>query len=177
MSRVFLMMAVPVALVASAIAGPARPQGVPLNQCPSGVTHSSCEQFEAAQDAAAEDQAWREANMVRLKKAFGALAYSEQNSSWYVADYLPSTAKAKESALGSCRQKSGGGCQVMLSYSNQCAAVARAKAPGEDSANTGGTLAEAEANALKSCRADWNGASCKVLLSSCSHHKQVKVNP
>lgn len=111
----------------------------------------------------------------RPERAFGALAYSEAGGGWSAVWNYPSAAKAKDGALGDCRKHSAGGCKVMLSYANQCAAVARAldngkPVPGNDSVNTGGSKAKAEANAIKSCRADWGGSACQIVISNCSQN-------
>lgn len=82
----------------------------------------------------------------------------------------PNAQAAKAGAVAGCQKQHGGRCQAMLSFSNQCAAVANAGEPGQDSANTGSSQAEAEANAMKSCRADWGVTSCTVGITGCSKH-------
>jgi hypothetical protein len=67
----------------------------------------------------------------------------------------------------------------MLSYINQCAAVAQVVGNGvgvrgKDSVNTGSTQQEAEAHAKDSCRSDWGAGSCMVTLSNCSHHNVTR---
>lgn len=115
-----------------------------------------------------------------VDKAFGALAYDSANASWSTGNYYRSEKKAAAGALAHCREVAGSNCSLMLSYSNQCAAVARAVSkgaavPGSDSANTGTSKEEAEANAVKACRSDWSTNSCTVILSDCSHHSVRQV--
>lgn len=110
-----------------------------------------------------------------LKKSFGALAYNAAAGGWAASRDQSTAGDAKAEAIGACQRGSGGSCQIMLSYTNQCAAVARAleggvEKAGEDSANTGSSEDEAKRNAVNSCRADWNAASCTIVIASCSQH-------
>lgn len=104
-----------------------------------------------------------------LDKYFGALAYSADTGEWTMGNDFSSVAKAKEGVLGKCEERYGG-CRLMLSYANQCAAVANAGASGEDSVNTGSSEENAKANAIKSCRADWGADSCSIVKSGCSKY-------
>lgn len=112
-------------------------------------------------------------NLMDVDRMFGALAFDDRMAVWYTTYGYPSKSKAKNGAITHCKEKGGSSCKLMLSYSNQCAAVARvvengAGVPGKDSVNTGSTEAEAEANALRACEADW-GASCATQFVNCSH--------
>ncbi|QDH69168.1 DUF4189 domain-containing protein [Lysobacter alkalisoli] len=111
-------------------------------------------------------------NQMHVERTFGALAYDDRTATWYTTYGYPSKGKARKGVISHCQDK-GGSCRLMLSYSNQCAAVARviengAPVPGKDSLNTGSTEAEAGANALRSCEADW-GSACATQFVNCSH--------
>ncbi len=114
-------------------------------------------------------------SFIRVDRAFGALAYDEASAVWYGSYRYPSKSSAQEGVLENCRANGGSACKLMLSYTNQCAAVARAvvdgaEVKGKDTVNTGSTQEEANANARRSCQADWGTSVCTVTLSNCSHH-------
>lgn len=88
----------------------------------------------------------------KVRRNWGALAYSPSNGAWWLSSNLPKKDEAGKSVLSNCSQQSGGACQLMITYSNQCAAVARASdggrdLPGMDSVNTGSNRDEASKNA------------------------------
>lgn len=116
---------------------------------------------------------------IHVDRSFGALAYDEIKAIWYGSYQYPSKSEAQKGVLAHCRENGGAACKLMLSYTNQCAAVTRvveggAEAKGKDSVNTGSTQEEAEANALRSCQADWGTRSCTVKLVNCSHHNVTR---
>lgn len=132
------------------------------------------------QAAAAATPAPPPSPVYTVDKAHGALAYDSANALWSTGNNYASEKKATVGALQHCRQTAGSNCALMLTYSNQCAAVARAQTgrgfvPGNDSANTGSSKEEAEANAVKACRQDWGTGSCQVILSDCSQHSVRRV--
>lgn len=106
-----------------------------------------------------------------FRKYFGAVAFDEQGQKWYLTNLQLSESDAKSGVVGYCREKGGARCKLMLSYTNQCAAVARAGGvPGQDSVNTGSSLKEAEANAIRVCGSDWGAGQCRIHKSGCSLH-------
>jgi hypothetical protein len=114
-------------------------------------------------------------NYVQIDRSFGALAYDDRKAIWYGVYQYPSKSEAQKGVLAHCQENGGGACKLMLSYTNQCAAVTRAveggvEAKGKDSVNTGTTQDEAEAHAIQSCQADWGTRTCAVKLVNCSHH-------
>lgn len=116
---------------------------------------------------------------IRVDRSFGALAYDDGKAAWYGGYQYPSKSEAQKGVLAHCRENGGGACKLMLSYTNQCAAVTRAveggvEAKGKDSVNTGSTQDEAEANAIRSCQADWGTRTCTVKLVNCSHHNVTR---
>ncbi|GGB29352.1 hypothetical protein GCM10011380_18580 [Sphingomonas metalli] len=114
-------------------------------------------------------------NFVRVDKSFGALAYDAAKALWYGSYQYPSRKDAQQGAIGHCRENGGTDCRLMLSYTNQCAAVARAvngkqEVPGNDTVDTGSTQEEAEAHVRQACERDWSTKTCVVKLVNCSHH-------
>lgn len=115
----------------------------------------------------------------RIDRAFGAIAYDKGKGVWFGSYQYPSKREAQDGVLDNCRQNGGSACQLMLSYTNQCAAVARAveagrPVVGHDSVDTGSTQDEAIAHVRHSCESDWNTKQCTVQLVNCSHHNVVK---
>lgn len=118
-------------------------------------------------------------NYIHVDRSFGALAYDEAQAAWYGGYQYPSKSKAQAGVMAHCRENGGRGCKLMLTYTNQCAAVTRAIEKGvesksKDSVNTGSTQEEAEANAVNSCQSDWGVRSCSVKLVNCSHHNVAR---
>lgn len=85
---------------------------------------------------------------------------------------MPSKRKATKEALRSCK-KSGGGdkCVVMVSYYNQCAAVAWGDGSYSASARAG-RIELAQQLALKACGEQTSG--CKVFYSECSYPARIR---
>lgn len=118
-------------------------------------------------------------NYIHVDRSFGALAYDEAKAFWYGSYQYPSKSSAQKGVIENCEANGGTVCKLMLSYTNQCAAVARAvdhgvAIKGKDSVNTGSTQEEAEANARSSCVSDWGVKGCAVELSNCSHHSVTR---
>jgi hypothetical protein len=106
-------------------------------------------------------------------------AYDEAKAVWYGSYRYPSKSSAQKGVIENCEANGGTACKLMLSYTNQCAAVARAvdhgvEIKGKDTVNTGSTQEEAEANATSSCVSDWGVKGCAVALSNCSHHSVAR---
>lgn len=115
----------------------------------------------------------------KLHRSFGALAYDERKGIWFGSYHYPSKREAQSGVMDNCAANGGTACKLMLSYTNQCAAVARAvengrDVVGHDSVNTGSTQEEAVANVRASCQSDWATQTCSIQLVNCSHHDVVK---
>lgn len=115
----------------------------------------------------------RDRTLMDVKRTFGALAYDDRTTTWYTIYGYPSKGEAKRDVMSHCKDNGGSSCRLMLSYSNQCAAVARVvedgiPVPGKDSLNTGSTESQATDNAIRSCQTDW-GATCQAQFVNCSH--------
>lgn len=112
----------------------------------------------------------------RIDRSFGAIAYDQERGAWFGSYQYPSKREAQEGVIANCRQNGGADCRLMLSYTNQCAAVARAvdggrAIVGHDSVND---RQHAVANVRRSCEGDWNTKSCSIELVNCSHHGVVR---
>jgi len=99
---------------------------------------------------------------------YGAIAYSARKGVYgYSYDY-DSAREAAAVALGYCREQDpdAGDCEVLLTFSNACGALALGD-EGAWGSSWGWTAREADANALAECR-PYGGASCEVAQEVCS---------
>lgn len=85
-----------------------------------------------------------------------------------------SKGEAVAEAMEQCRGMGGTQCEVVLSYHNQCAAMAGPEigsVPIENVVTTvasGPVEAETKVDALKNCASSNNGRRCLVIYSACS---------
>lgn len=94
---------------------------------------------------------------------WGAIATDNETGYMGTADGHVSKSIADETALKRCR-KVGQNCTVVISYSNQCAALAVGTT--KYAVGAGTTLAEASVEAAGRCATA--GAACEVIYSACS---------
>ncbi|MCQ2994331.1 DUF4189 domain-containing protein [Pseudomonas quasicaspiana] len=107
-------------------------------------------------------------------KTWGAIAMGSIDS---ITTYGVSTGKLSESdarkeALAYCGSHGEDDCKVLLTYRNQCAAVATPKIDGKPSGSTHmtgrATLEEASADALDACKKNNPKAQCNVAYTDCT---------
>ena len=84
---------------------------------------------------------------------------------------MTSKRQAEKAALRDCRAKGGAGCEVSLSYHNQCAVVVAGI--GYSVSQGAASVDEASAQGLKTCN-DAGVASCTVYYSACSLPEQIQ---
>jgi hypothetical protein len=84
---------------------------------------------------------------------------------------MASKRQAEKAALQDCRSKGGAGCQVSLSYDNQCAVVVAGI--GYSVSQGAASIGEASTLGLKACN-DAGVSSCTVYYSACSLPEQVR---
>jgi len=96
--------------------------------------------------------------------SYGAIAYSAQTGYWAWSVGTSSAEDANTIALSSCKKK-GAGCEVVISFSNSCAALAagtnKVFAAGQADNRQG-----AEGDALKGCRSK-GGIRCNINVAYC----------
>ncbi len=98
--------------------------------------------------------------------AAGALAIdSNQGDQYGFAYNHPSSGQAEQRALQEC----GGGCQIVLRFSNSCAAYATDQSRGSNAYGWGyaSSAGAAQNRALSECRA--RGNSCMVRVWGCDN--------
>ncbi|URL59526.1 DUF4189 domain-containing protein [Luteibacter flocculans] len=104
------------------------------------------------------------------KDKWGAIALDKDaGDAGTIAD-RDTKAIAVHDAMSDCKARGAQGCKVVLTYYNQCAAIAWS----DDSygASTDKNLQMAEDGALGACRK--NGTGCKIVYSACSMPERVR---
>lgn len=79
-------------------------------------------------------------------------------------------ADAESTALSNCRNDGGQNCRVLISYYNQCAAVAQKSSGGEVFASSAYPQEQAQKRAMSSCK----DSSCHIIYSECSLPEEIK---
>ncbi|WP_369335408.1 DUF4189 domain-containing protein [Luteibacter sahnii] len=86
------------------------------------------------------------------------------------SEHMASSAAAVRSALEQCRSKGGKDCAEVLTYHNQCVAVAQGRSGGQVQAASAATVDKAAVNAISRC----GGSNrCVVRYQSCSYQERV----
>jgi hypothetical protein len=106
------------------------------------------------------------------ERRWGGLAYDSTSAQWFGAYSYQSQRAVRAGLIDYCEKQGAPECKIQLTYSNQCAAVARAYdkgvgQPRKDSVNTGANENEAKENAIRSCKSDWGTNQCDVIISGC----------
>lgn len=81
--------------------------------------------------------------------------------------------KAESQALDRCAANGGASCEIALTYTNQCVAVAQVLTGGPVHMLSGAYLPETERAVLKKCERDGNG-KCQIAYSKCSYAERVQ---
>ena len=100
------------------------------------------------------------------KIANGAIAYGAKSTANGYAWGKSSKAEADRTAMVNC-QKNGNDCKIVADFSNSCEAVAAVESKGRFSTGGGRSQAEAQNNAMKSCKAQIGG-SCEIEVWTCA---------
>lgn len=81
-----------------------------------------------------------------------------------------SKSEAERKVLATCAEHGGENCRVLVSYYNQCAAVAQVQGGGKTTSARAPTSKKAEQMALANC----GQATCKIVYSACSPPVRVQ---
>ncbi len=103
----------------------------------------------------------------RPSESFGAIAYGASSRAYGYSYDSPNADAAATIALNNCR-KHGGDCEVVLSFSNSCGAVAAVGSGSSYAVGQGATRGQAEYVAVDNCRKDGGGDDCQVQVWSCA---------
>lgn len=103
----------------------------------------------------------------------GAIAFSQRDDggfAWGIAWRFGSSVSATAEAREQCRREGGTRCIEVGWFNNACGALAIGDKNGHG-AGWGSTVAEAERDALRRCRAD--NANCRIEIARCSDSRQA----
>jgi hypothetical protein len=103
---------------------------------------------------------------VRWGDRWGAISIDPTDSKAGSSVNQTSERSAKKRSMDICAEDGGRQCKVVLTFVNQCAAIAVPTENGSYSTATAADSTEAESRALTRCSSD--GSSCKVIYSECS---------
>lgn len=89
-----------------------------------------------------------------------------------MSDNERSKKKAERAAVTQCKDRNGGDCEVYMTYTNQCIAIAAsevksntARAPDEESAKQ---------DSMAGCMKGNNGKGCRIYYSACSLPARIR---
>lgn len=97
--------------------------------------------------------------------SFGAIAYGARSTAAGWAYGKASASAANSTALFECR-KHGDDCQLVITLSNGCAAVAAIESQGIFAVGQGSTRQQAKSRAMNACTGQ-HGSECKVEAWTC----------
>ncbi|NUO74729.1 MAG: DUF4189 domain-containing protein [Lysobacter sp.] len=92
-----------------------------------------------------------------------------------LATAMSSKRKAVKEAMRDCQARGGAQCKLLLTFTNQCAAIASGKEAGSTyriSAGSGVNATVAKQVALQECGR--YAESCEIFLTECSYAEQVQ---
>lgn len=98
--------------------------------------------------------------------SFAAIAYGARSTAAGWAYGKATAAAANSVALAECR-KHGGDCELVVSLSRGCAAVAAIESQGVFAVGEGSTRQQAESRAMNAC-SSMHGSGCEVEAWACS---------
>jgi len=81
--------------------------------------------------------------------------------------------KAESQALERCADAGGTSCEIFMTYTNQCVALAQVITGGPVHVLSGPYLGETEKAVLKKCENDGNG-KCQISYSKCSYAERIQ---
>jgi len=140
-------------------------------QCGYGTQDGSqcvpADQVPGYQDSLQDRQARPQQPQVFWASRYGAVAYdSVSGAEGHITDQ-PSKSQAKKEVLRLCVQHGGTNCKILISYYNQCAAIAQVQGGGR--IGTGNALhsQQAEQLAMEACQKG-GAPNCKIVYTACS---------
>ncbi|MBV6815137.1 DUF4189 domain-containing protein [Xanthomonas campestris] len=101
-------------------------------------------------------------------KTWGAIARDDDGGNLGVSTGALEKKKAGHDALEQCEKESKKKCKVVMSYENQCVAVARPNAIGTMTFNRGPSAEDTKNNAISDCQKENNGTACSIIYNDCT---------
>lgn len=104
---------------------------------------------------------------------WGAIALDDETGKLGTVSQSSAKGKAESQALERCADAGGTSCKIVMTYTNQCVAVAQVSTGGPVHVKSGPYLNETEDAVQKKCASDGNG-KCQVFYSKCSYAERVQ---
>jgi hypothetical protein len=101
---------------------------------------------------------------------WGAISLDDVDSKAGATIGKSSKREASRGALAVCKEHGGSHCEVVITYHNQCAAVAQKDTGGTAGLASAASIDEAIDLAIQKC----SDSSCRVIYSACSYAEQVQ---
>ncbi|WP_126241438.1 DUF4189 domain-containing protein [Burkholderia gladioli] len=105
------------------------------------------------------------------RDTWGAIAMDPNTAQSGTVTGLPDKQTATREALNQCRQNGGRACEILVSYYNQCAAVAQRPGGGPVSVARSPDKKEAGEMAVEACGGK---STCRVVYDACSDAVRVQ---
>lgn len=99
-------------------------------------------------------------------RSFGAIAYGARSTGGGWAYNLDTAAAANSRALANCRARVDD-CELVISFSNSCAAVAAVESRSVFAVGQGATRKQAESRAMSDCASQY-GDGCEIEIWTCA---------
>lgn len=106
----------------------------------------------------------------RWADRWGAISLDDVDSKAGATIGKSSEREASRGALSVCKEHGGSHCEVIITYHNQCAAVAQKDTGGSAGLASAASIDEAKDLAIQKC----SDSSCRVIYSACSYAEQVQ---
>ncbi|WP_414675273.1 DUF4189 domain-containing protein [Luteibacter sp.] len=106
----------------------------------------------------------------RWADRWGAISLDDVDSKAGATIGKASEREASRGALAVCKEHDGSHCEVVITYHNQCAAVAQKDTGGLAGLASAASIDEAKELAIRKC----SDNTCRVIYGACSYAEQVQ---
>lgn len=111
----------------------------------------------------------------RWAKRWGAFTSDATTGKVGVATGLVSKRKAEEGAVQDCQVRGGSKCEVLLTFNNQCAAIASGlDSTGSTVVSAAGAPTTKEAGEIAVARCNGRADNCEIFITECSLAERVQ---
>jgi hypothetical protein len=137
------------------------------SQCTTGVdTGGQCIPPDVLQGTDQSQQAQPLRPQIVWASRYGAVAYDSVSGAEGHTTDQTSKSQSESTAVSLCAQHGGKSCKVLVSYYNQCAAIAQVQGGGQ--MGTGRSLHSQQAEQLAMEACGQAQTTCKIVYSACS---------
>ena len=145
-------------------------------QCASGIPSAGnpgCIPPDQYNSPYSQSAAPASAPVAKWADRWGSIALDDKTGKLGTVSQSAAKEKAESQALDRCADNGGLSCQIALTYTNQCVAVAQVPTGGPVHMLSGAYLPETETAVLKKCERDGNG-KCQIAYSKCSYAERIQ---